>query len=210
MCECLVSVKTRSPYLRRRHCQGGTYDDDLFDRRPPTTFEKFLKTQRSFSRNMSTPEASLYYAGGLTPFRTSEEIHAALQWLYEQPHPTRIFLHDPVNRAIVQSSLPGFLPKNSFADVTVRGRKLHIYGSPLTPKDGSQAFSYLRQDADGRIHRYTDVSVRRPPACFDRNAAHPQLHVFSHIMQLGVWKACLGLLGDLRPTSTIVPERVDG
>ena len=92
----------------------------------------------------------LIHAGDLTQSGTDYELDDALAWLNSHPHPHNLFIvcnHDvalasPQTLARISPSLTYL--ENSFIHLTIRGRKLRIYGSLYTPKRGSWPFQYPR------------------------------------------------------------------
>ena len=161
----------------------------------------------------------LIHSGDLTQSGSTKELRDALDWLSSHTHPVKIFiagnhdaaLADAETRAHILSMYPSLTYlENTSTEVTVRGRALHIYGSPYTPKHGSWQFqyprvsprSYSRDQVDHRateiwssIPPLTDIVVTHGPpfshldlsgtGCFALLAAiwrvRPRLHVFGHI-----------------------------
>ncbi|KAF9267944.1 metallophosphoesterase domain-containing protein 1 [Marasmius fiardii PR-910] len=160
--------------------------DALFNRRPPTAWERFQSspllflaqllyisskpfqnerpdnvhvvclsdTHNSHREQPTLPDGDiLIHAGDLTVSGTQEELDGVLSWLNSQPHPHKFFiagnhdtcLADPETHLHVSTTYPGltYLQETS-AQITIRRRKLRIYGSPYTPKHGSWVFQYLR------------------------------------------------------------------
>ncbi|KAI8995259.1 Metallo-dependent phosphatase-like protein [Trametes punicea] len=150
----------------------------------------------------------LIHAGDLTNSGTVDELFSALQWLADQPHPHKIFIagnHDralvdtDANRAALFAAFPTltYLQESSVT-LTIRGRPLLVYGSPLTPKHGSWAFQYPRPSPEhanwAQIPLNTDILVTHGPPAHHCDAGHgcaallaalwrvrPRLHVFGHI-----------------------------
>ncbi|KII84117.1 hypothetical protein PLICRDRAFT_127040 [Plicaturopsis crispa FD-325 SS-3] len=153
----------------------------------------------------------LIHAGDLTQSGTIEELHDVLQWLQSQPHPHKIFIAGNHDRALGDSeartallaSYPGLIYlEDSSADLTIRGRTLHVYGSPYTPQYGNFVFQYPRISSTRArasaqwacVPAHTDILVTHgPPAHHLDNRAgcpallaalwrvRPRLHVFGHI-----------------------------
>lgn len=158
----------------------------------------------------------LIHAGDLTQSGSVEELQATLTWLSLQPHEVKIVIagnHDIVldtsympdrddseQRRQARSSLNWhniIYLQNS--DVTVRfknGRRLQIFGSPLTPQQGNWAFQYPRSRNVWRdtVPLSCDILVTHgPPAGhldLGRGCIHllqelwrvkPRLAVFGHI-----------------------------
>ncbi|KAK1235940.1 hypothetical protein PQX77_000806, partial [Marasmius sp. AFHP31] len=160
----------------------------------------------------------LIHSGDLTQSGSRQELEGALSWLNSQPHPHKFFIagnHDSClasreTRLHIAASYPGLVYlENTSTDVAVRGHKLHIYGSPYTPKHGSFVFQYPRvhdpsqnlseQDQSTKIWSsippLADIVVTHGPpfahldldrtGCYALLAAlwrvRPRLHVFGHI-----------------------------
>ncbi|EEY18771.1 metallophosphoesterase domain-containing protein [Verticillium alfalfae VaMs.102] len=166
----------------------------------------------------------LIHAGDMTQSGTFDELVAAVDWLSSQPHPIKIVVagnHDvlldakqdaPGNRSrstagpsrspeALRASLAwkGIIYlENQHVDVTCsNGRRLRIYGSPLSPRHGNWAFQYPRADDvwHGAIPDGTDVLVTHGPPRSHCDLLHlgcnhllrelwrvrPRLHVFGHI-----------------------------
>lgn len=105
----------------------------------------------------------LLHAGDLTRMGTFEELQDQLHWIGKLPHQHKIVIagnHDLLldrrftgNLLNHSSSQEGHSSENldwgtiiylenSSTIVDVRGRKIHIFGCPLTPKSGNWAFQY--------------------------------------------------------------------
>jgi calcineurin-like phosphoesterase family protein len=105
----------------------------------------------------------LLHAGDLTRMGTFEELQDQLHWINTLPHqhkiviagnhdflldqklvesfPKHISVKEGYSRANLDWGLIIYL-ENSSTTVTVRGRKVKIFGCPLTPKSGNWAFQY--------------------------------------------------------------------
>lgn len=167
------------------------------------------------------PGDILIHAGDLTQSGTLEELEAALAWLSAQPHPIKIVVagnHDVLLDAKQDATLnrvrnPSRSPETLRAslawrgitylqneDVTVicpNGRRLRVYGSPLSPKNGNWAFQYPRTEDvwKGAVPQDTDILVTHGPPRGHRDLLNmgcdhllrelwrvrPKLHVFGHI-----------------------------
>ncbi len=169
-------------------------------------------TQHS-PRSTSSPRI-LIHAGDLTQSGTDRELDHALAWLNASPHPYKLFIagnHDvalvsPETRARISPGLTYL--ENSSVELTIRGRKLLIYGSPYTPKHGSWPFQYPRihpspaahpppkaHETWSHIPPLTDVLITHGPpfahldadrfGCYGLLSAlwqvRPRLHVFGHV-----------------------------
>ena len=99
----------------------------------------------------------LIHAGDLTTSGTKNELDNVLSWLESQPHPHKFFIGgnhdtclsvDPEIHGYISSTYPSltYLQESS-AQVTIRGRTLHVYGSPYTPQHGSGVFQYSKVPA---------------------------------------------------------------
>lgn len=148
----------------------------------------------------------LIHAGDLTQSGTSVEMHDALQWMNSQPHTHKLYIagnHDRcmdnvVEREQIEAAYPGLTYlQGSSISISIRGRCLNVFGSPLTPKHGSWPFQYPRNpspDIWSTIPITTDILITHgPPAYYlDLGAGckallsalwnvRPLLHVFGHI-----------------------------
>lgn len=153
----------------------------------------------------------LIHAGDLTQSGSVEELDNALAWLNQQTHPNKIFIagnHDvALASADARERIPAGLSylENSSTEILVRGRKLHIYGSPNTPKHGSWPFQYPRvhplldaanDNIWSSIPPQTDILITHGPpfahldldehyGCYSllQRIWHvrPRLHIFGHI-----------------------------
>jgi Icc-related predicted phosphoesterase len=166
-------------------------------------------THSHHSELSSLPEGDiLVHAGDLTHSGTPEELRSALQWLSDQPFAHKIFIAGNHDHALTDESLAReelliafpdlvYLQESS-VEISVRGRTLHIYGSPLTPKHGSWPFQYPRHEPQqanwSAVPAQTDILITHgPPAhhldnglgCTNLLAAvwrvRPALHVCGHI-----------------------------
>lgn len=163
----------------------------------------------------------LIHAGDLTQSGTLRELQAAVAWLRAQPHPVKIVVagnHDlllddaagdarrragqenaaaPAARAAIDWGDIVYL-ENAAATVTCpNGRRLHVYGSPLSPRHGNWAFQYPRGEDvwAGTVPEGVDVLVTHGPprAHLDLQRlgcvhllrelwrVRPRLHVFGHV-----------------------------
>ncbi|TVY41574.1 putative rhamnogalacturonate lyase C [Lachnellula occidentalis] len=166
----------------------------------------------------SLPEGDiLLHAGDLSQYGLFDEIQAQLDWLNAQPHRYKIIIagnHDLIlDEKFVKAYPDRELDKpgksrtdltwggitylhNSSVEVECNGRKLKIYGSPMTPKCGNFGFQY-DPDEDiwaGIRPKDTDIVLTHgPPAVhLDEGkgcrhlltelwSARPKLVVFGHI-----------------------------
>ncbi|KAH6687363.1 metallophosphoesterase domain-containing protein [Plectosphaerella plurivora] len=191
------------------------------DRRRPSTWEKFRSPpvtvvciSDTHNDQPSIPGGDiLIHAGDLTQSGTFEELDAALRWLSSQPHPVKIVVagnHDILldakqdiepRSAAIRASLPWhgitYLQNQDTIVTCPNGRRLHIYGSPLTPRYGNWAFQYPKgQDVwHGTIPQGVDIPITHGPPrghcdLFNMGCdsllkelwrVRPRLHVFGHI-----------------------------
>ncbi|KAI0976278.1 Metallo-dependent phosphatase [Xylaria arbuscula] len=155
----------------------------------------------------------LIHAGDLTQSGSFEELRATISWLNQQPHQYKFviagnhdILLDPTKdgsdgrgerqRQELEWGSIQYL-QNSSSTVSVRGRRLKIYGSPMSRRNGNWAFQYPRE-TDVWKHTVpddTDILITHSPprAHLDLNTLgcsyllcelwriHPILHVFGHI-----------------------------
>jgi len=150
----------------------------------------------------------LIHSGDLTNSGTYRELRWALHWLNDQPHQYKVFIAGNHDRGLSEdnearrellNTFPGLIYlQQSSTEITVRGRTLHLYGSPLTPKQGSWAFQYPRYAADqadwDAIPLRTDILITHGPPKYHLDngfgcaallqslwQVRPTLHVFGHI-----------------------------
>lgn len=166
----------------------------------------------------SLPEGEiLIHAGDLTQSGSLSELLASVSWLREQPHPIKIVVagnHDQLldpsrdSNHIGQAAAAAERAKIDWGDiiylensettvVCANGRRLRIYGRPLSPRHGDWAFQYPRnQDVwTEMIPEGIDVLVTHGPprahldllklGCVHLLRAlwrtRPWLHVFGHV-----------------------------
>ncbi|PPQ96869.1 hypothetical protein CVT26_006056 [Gymnopilus dilepis] len=161
----------------------------------------------------------LIHAGDLTQSGSKEELEDALDWLKSQPHPHKLFVagnHDVALASHDEREGEGVvIPQgltyleDTSVELTVRGRRLRVYGSPWTPKHGSWPFQYPRVQPSSyspssgdqatsiwsAIPPLTDVLITHgPPLVHLDTAQHygcyallralwrvrPRVHVFGH------------------------------
>ncbi|KAG9118608.1 hypothetical protein FRC07_006802, partial [Ceratobasidium sp. 392] len=101
----------------------------------------------------------LIHAGDLTPIGTANELRAAAEWISSLPHPIKLVIagnHDrgldmeycedsqcsAENPEIDWQALGITYLEHSATTITIRGRELRVFGSPLTPAFGRGAFQY--------------------------------------------------------------------
>ncbi|KAF2257361.1 Metallo-dependent phosphatase [Trematosphaeria pertusa] len=153
----------------------------------------------------------LIHAGDITQTGTLKEIHASLDWLNSLPHPFKVLIAgnhdilldhtqphaDPAARASINWGNIIYLDSESTTISCANGRRLKIYGSPLTPRHGNWAFQYPRnQDVwQTKIPADTDILITHGPPKGHLDAGHlgckylldevwrkkPRLHVFGHV-----------------------------
>lgn len=177
------------------------------------------------NRQPTLPDGDvLIHAGDLTQSGTFDELHATLTWLSSQPHPIKIVIagnHDLLldvkqdvtgnkiksttepsrSPEALRASLPWddiiYLQNQSTTISCPNGRRLRIYGSPHSPRNGNWAFQYPRVEDvwDGTVPEDTDVLVTHAPprghcdllglGCVyllhELWRVRPRLHVFGHI-----------------------------
>lgn len=153
------------------------------------------------------------HAGDLTVKGTEQELRDCLQWIYEN---TKGFTHKfyiggnhdrDLQRQDVLSRLEKEFPDLKYlhkrtAEVTIKGRKLKIYGNSQSPfhSNGNRAFTYQRETSKNvwsGIPRNVDILITHAPpydicdehekklgckkllqACWK---AKPKLHICGHI-----------------------------
>ncbi|KAI1174933.1 Metallo-dependent phosphatase [Nemania sp. FL0916] len=155
----------------------------------------------------------LIHAGDLTQSGSLEELQATITWLHNQPHQVKLVVagnHDllldsnkdsqdgkaAMGRQKLEWGSINYLQDDSIT-VSVRGRRLKIYGSPKSPRQGNWAFQYLREDDvwEHKIPDDTDILITHGPprghldltnlGCHhllrELWRVHPLLHVFGHV-----------------------------
>lgn len=153
----------------------------------------------------------LIHAGDLTQSGSFAELQKTLDWIKDQPHPHKIVVagnHDILLDKSCDGESRGteasverhklswgdiiYLQDSTTEVVCGNGRKLHIYGSPLSPRYGNWAFQYPRSQSQdvwaGKVPENTDILVTHGP---------PRAHL--DLLNLG----CDGLLAEIwrvRPT----------
>ncbi|KAI1155148.1 Metallo-dependent phosphatase [Nemania diffusa] len=155
----------------------------------------------------------LIHAGDLTQSGSLEELQATISWLQTQPHQFKIviagnhdLLLDPskdgeggkaaISRQEIEWGSILYLQDDS-TTVSLKGRRIKIYGSPKSRRNGNWAFQYPRESDVWKhtIPDDTDILVTHGPprAHLDLTTlgcdhllrelwrVHPALHVFGHI-----------------------------
>lgn len=151
----------------------------------------------------------LVHAGDLTQSGTLKELQAALDWLRAQPHAHKIVIagnHDTIldpsrdpgdERARLEWGDITYLCNESAIVHCANGRRLLVYGSPLSPRHGNSAFQYPRSEDvwTGAVPDGVDVLVTHCPPrghldLLSLGCSHlirevwrtrPRLHVFGHV-----------------------------
>ncbi|KAL1861603.1 hypothetical protein Daus18300_008719 [Diaporthe australafricana] len=151
----------------------------------------------------------LIHAGDLTQSGTPRELQAALDWLNAQSHAHKIVVagnHDTVldpSRAAEDESAQldwggiTYLRGESATVQCANGRRLRVYGIPLSPRHGNWAFQYPRSEDvwAGTVPHGVDILVTHgaPRAHLDLMhlgcphllrevwRTRPRLHVFGHV-----------------------------
>ena len=154
----------------------------------------------------------LVHAGDLSGRGTFAEVQAQLDWLKEQPHPFKVVIagnHDRIldaryvaavsatHKAPLDDRRAGDLDwgsiiylENSTTSLEFpNGRKLSIYGCPLTPQFGPWAFQYPVND---------DVWAQRIPADIDLLLCHGPPYAHLDRNDYGGHTGCPHLLKELR------------
>ena len=151
----------------------------------------------------------LIHAGDLTQGGTFSELQAALDWLQAQPHAHKIVIagnHDAIldpsrdagnERARLDWGDITCLCDESATVRCSNGRRLLVYGSPLSPRHGNWAFQYPRSKDiwAGAVPDGVDILVTHGPPrghldLMRLGCPHllrevwrtrPRLHVFGHV-----------------------------
>ncbi|CAI7603241.1 unnamed protein product [Penicillium glandicola] len=140
----------------------------------------------------------LIHAGDLTQSGSLKELQATLTWLRNQPHPTKIVVagnhdllldagRDDSDQAVSERAQLDWgeiiYLENEEITVCANGRQLRVYGSPLTPRNGTDPVP------DG-----ADVLITHGPPCGHLDSVNlgctqllrelwrvrPRLHLFGH------------------------------
>lgn len=160
----------------------------------------------------------LIQAGDLTQSGSFAEIQKTLDWIKEQPHSHKIVVagnHDILLDKACDDRARGtegsaerhrlswgniiYLQDSSTEVVCGNGRKLHVYGSPLSCRHGNWAFQYPRSQSQrvwgGKVPENTDILVTHGPPRAHLDLLNlgcdglltelwrvrPALHVFGHV-----------------------------
>lgn len=156
----------------------------------------------------------LIHAGDLTQSGSAEELQRTLSWLHEQKHAVKIVIagnHDllldasrdkqggvsAAARAQLEWGDIVYLEDGATTVTCPNGRRLNVYGSPRSPRQGNWGFQYARDDDvwANSVPENTDILVTHGPprAHLDLTRlgcqhllrelwrVHPLLHVFGHI-----------------------------
>ncbi|KAJ0124916.1 hypothetical protein J7T55_006259 [Diaporthe amygdali] len=151
----------------------------------------------------------LIHAGDLTQSGTLKELQAALDWLKAQPHAHKIVVagnHDTIldpsrdregERAQLHWGDITYLCNEAATIECASGRRLRVYGSPLSPRYGNWAFQYPKSEdvwagavPDGVDILVTHGAPRGHLVLMSMGCAHllrevwrtrPRLHVFGHV-----------------------------
>ncbi|KAI0110320.1 Metallo-dependent phosphatase [Nemania sp. FL0031] len=155
----------------------------------------------------------LIHAGDLTQSGSLGELQATISWLRNQPHQFKVVIagnHDllldsskdgdsdeaAISRQQIEWGGILYLQDN-FTTITLKGRRIKIYGSPKSPRHGNWAFQYSREN-DVWKHTIPDdidilITHGPPRAHLDLTTlgcdyllrelwrVHPALHVFGHV-----------------------------
>ncbi|KAF2761225.1 putative phosphoesterase [Pseudovirgaria hyperparasitica] len=154
----------------------------------------------------------LIHAGDLTQSGTQEELAAAIEWLKALPHAHKILVggnHDALldksfTRHRSDRVMKGldwgdliYLERESVVVSCSNGRRISIYGSPMSPRHGNWAFQYPRTEDiwTNTIPSDLDILITHGPPkghldCGGLGCAFllreiwrvkPKLHVFGHV-----------------------------
>ncbi|KAI1324127.1 Metallo-dependent phosphatase [Xylariaceae sp. FL0255] len=156
----------------------------------------------------------LIHAGDLTRSGSFQELQATIDWLRQQSHPIKIAIagnHDVlfdekkddksgdavVGRHQIDWGDIIYLQDSSTTIICPNGRRLHVYGSPRSRRNGNWAFQYPREEdvLANSVPDNTDILITHGPprAHLDLTTlgcnnllrelwrVHPILHVFGHI-----------------------------
>ena len=157
----------------------------------------------------------LIHAGDLTQSGSFQELQATVAWLRLQPHPVKIVVagnHDLLLDASKDDHTAGrvasqrkaldwgdiiYLENDETTVTCANGRRLHVYGSPRSARNGNWAFQYPRGEDVwmGAVPKGVDVLITHGPPrghldLLNLGCVHllwelwrvrPKLHVFGHI-----------------------------
>lgn len=199
---------SRSPllYLARKLYSSR----NVVPRRPITDSITIVCVSDTHNSQAELPDGDvLIHAGDLTQGGTLQELQAALDWLNAQPHAHKIVVagnHDTIldpsrdqggERARLDWGHVTYLCNESATVQCANGRRLLVYGSPLSPRHGNWAFQYPRSEDvwAGAVPGGVDILITHGPprghldlmtlGCSHllREAwrARPRLHVFGHV-----------------------------
>lgn len=183
---------------------------DIVPRRPISDSVTIICISDTHNSQAALPNGDvLIHAGDLTQSGTFSELQAALDWLKALPHAHKIVIagnHDAVldpsldagnERARLDWGDVTYLCDESVTVKCSNGRRLHVYGSPLSPCHGNWAFQYPRsQDVwAGSVPDGVDILVTHGPPrghldLMRLGCPHllrevwrtrPRLHVFGHV-----------------------------
>ena len=147
----------------------------------------------------------LIHAGDLSHSGTVAELQDQLDWLKAQPHRHKLLIAGNHDYAFQTETTKTKLDcegltylEDTSTTIRVRGRVLHVFGSPWTRRHGSNAFAYPASDKSfwhGKVPLETDILVTHMPPRWHRDLhgrgdasllaelrrTRPALHVFGHI-----------------------------
>lgn len=198
----------RSPLLHLARKLYGARE--TVPRRPISGPVSIVCISDTHNSQASLPDGDiLIHAGDLTQSGTLSELQAALDWLKVQPHAHKIVIAGNHDTILDPSRDPGherarldwgniiYLCDQSVTVCCSNGRKLHIYGSPFSPRHGNWAFQYSRSEDvwAGKVPDGVDVLITHGPPrghldLMRLGCAHllrelwrmrPLLHVFGHV-----------------------------
>ena len=146
----------------------------------------------------------LIHAGDLTQSGSVEEVQATLDWLREQPFHHKIVVAGNHDAALASEKAKKSLKfgdiiylENEDTTITcINGRRLRVFGSPLSQKHGNWAFQYPRGTDiwSDLVPIDTDVLITHGPPLGHLDLSfgcrhlmeevwrvRPDLHVFGHV-----------------------------
>ncbi|KAJ4157204.1 hypothetical protein NW754_008847, partial [Fusarium falciforme] len=142
------------------------------------------------------PGDVLIHAGDLTQSGSLKELQETISWLSSQPHPHKIVIagnhdilldqacdlseKDAEERAKLDWGSCTYLENEMITITCANGRRLRIYGSPLSPRHGNWAFQYPRPEDIWSSHLdLMRLGCRHLLRELWR--VRPLLHVFGHV-----------------------------
>lgn len=175
--------------------------------KPPIRVICISDTQTDQPSNIP-PGEILIHAGDATQSGTLKEFQSCIDWLQSFPHPHKIIIggdHDILLDPSIASPAMGrlliewgdviYLNREAVTLQCSGGRKLRVYGSPLTPRHGNGAFQYPPEQNIWAVPYDVDILITHGPPKGHLDFGNvgcnflleelwktrPRLHVFGHV-----------------------------